>query len=225
MRILNILFIITLLILLNCYSQPKLSVNATEIYLGKIYSGETIKGTLTLKNIGNDTLIIHDIRPSCGCTTVKQPKRFLLPKESDNVEIEFKSAGFRGQVAKFVNIVTNDPSSQTITIKLTIDVVEILTPHTPTPWFGEIALHDTASRTLTYTNTSGNALRITNIITSTSNVHVLWDKKTLQPNELFTINVTVRATNPGFRNEYIWIETDHSKQKRYEVRISYIGKQ
>lgn len=221
----TITILCTFLVYMSVHTQPKISVNAPELYLGTIYSGETIKGTITIKNIGTDTLTIYDIRPTCGCTTVKQPKKFLLPRESDNIEVEFHSSGYRGNVTKYVNITSNDPSSSYVTVKLVIDVIEILTPQTLTPWFGEIALNDTSTRVLTYTNSSRTSLTITNIVTSSKTVQVRWEKKTLRPNDTYSFQVTVQATTPGFRNEYIWIETDHPKQKRYEVRISFIGKQ
>lgn len=205
-------------------SQPKLSLNAGEIYLGKIISGETAKGKIILTNIGNDSLIIYHVQPTCGCTAVKQPKKALRPKEADTVEIEFHSAGYQGHVTKYVNIQTNDPSLPYTTVKLIADVDEILVPEPRVSWFGEIEIGNSVTRTITVTNSSGAPLMIKNIIASSPQLKAVWKKVTLQANEKYTLEVTVQPKQEGFRNEYVWIETNHPKQPRYEIRLSFIGR-
>ena len=83
-------------ICLNLISQPKLSLDKMEIDLGKIYSGMKKKGTVILKNIGNEPLNIISVVDQCGCTAVKHPKPVLQQGESDAVEVEFNSSSYRG---------------------------------------------------------------------------------------------------------------------------------
>jgi hypothetical protein len=60
-------------------SQPKLSIDKTEIDMGSMCSGEKKEGKIILKNIGNDTVRIFHVGTSCECTTVKNAKAFLVP--------------------------------------------------------------------------------------------------------------------------------------------------
>ncbi len=219
------LIVLSIFPTLFLYSQPKLSINTTELNLGKITSGEIAKGKIILKNIGNEELVINSIQPSCGCTTVKQPKHILAPNEEDVAEIEFNSAGYYGQVTKFVNISTNDPSAQNTTIKLLIDIEEILVPESRINWLGEIALDDSVTKTITLTNTSEKPILIKNVLTSAPNVSVKWEKTTIPPQKQYSLQVTVKPVQRGFRNEYLWLETNNPTQPRYEVKISFIGKQ
>ncbi len=88
-------FIVTLVFTGIALSQPKLSIDKTEIDMGSMYSGEKREGKIILKNVGNDTLRILHVGTSCECTTVKSPKEFLLPGQSDDVEFELALSRLR----------------------------------------------------------------------------------------------------------------------------------
>ena len=81
-------------------AQPKLTVEKNTIDLGTIYNGMVKKARIVIKNTGKDSLRILGVQTSCGCTTAKQPKGTLKPGESDAVEIEFNSTGWKGKVTK-----------------------------------------------------------------------------------------------------------------------------
>lgn len=57
---------------------------------GKIPYGKPAQYTLTITNIGKDTAILDDVRPSCGCTTpqFERGKKFA-PGQSVNVVLGF----------------------------------------------------------------------------------------------------------------------------------------
>ncbi len=211
--------------IVQLHSQPKLSVNSMELYLGKIMSGETTKGKIILKNIGTDTLILYSVKPTCGCTTLKEPKSKLKPNEVDSIEIEFHSAGYSGNVIRYVNIASNDPTAQSISIKLIVDVEEIFKTETRFYWLGELKPNNSVDRVITLTNSTNQPITIKNIITSVPHLSVKWKKATVRSQEQYTISVTLTALSTGFRNEYVWIETDHPRQQRYEIKFSYIGKE
>ncbi len=99
-------------------AQPKLALDKNDIDLGIFYSGEVRQGTIRISNIGTDTLKIFSVHPTCGCTTVKQPKEYLLPNQSDEIVVEYNSTGSSGSVHKRVIISTNDPSSPSVDVKL-----------------------------------------------------------------------------------------------------------
>ena len=112
------ILILTILVLGIVFSQPKLSLNTLEVDLGTLYSGMKKQGRIKFTNIGNDTLRIYSVQPSCGCTTIKQPKSILLPSESDIVDVEFNSSGYHGKVEKHITISSNDPLSGNVSDKI-----------------------------------------------------------------------------------------------------------
>jgi hypothetical protein len=220
----GLIFIMILLLLSISFSQPKLSLNKPEVDLGTIYSGTKKQGKIVLKNIGNDTLRIYSIQPSCGCTTVKQPKVILLPSESDVAEVEFNSSGYHGKVEKHINILTNDPLSQNVSIKLIADVKEELesTNHSALMWLGNIGLGKTSVQETTLKNISDHRIKIKNLTTSSLSISVKIEKKVLNPNDTLNVQVTVKPEKLGYGSDNFTIETDSKNQPRVEIRTSYV---
>jgi hypothetical protein len=219
------IFIMALLALGHSFSQPKLSLGKPEVDLGIIYSGMKKHGKIELMNSGNDTLRIYSVQPSCGCTTIKQPKNILLPFESDVVEVEFNSSGYHGKVEKHINITTNDPLSGNVSVKLIADVKEELEPtsHSTLLWIGNIGLGKTIVQSTTLKNISDHIIKIKNLTTSSPAIIVNSEKKTLNPNDTLYVQVTIKPEKLGYGSDNITIETDSKNQPRVEIRASYIG--
>lgn len=221
------IFICTIMLFVTTIglSQPKLSVDKPELNLGSIYGGENKKGKLTLKNIGNDTLRIFNISASCGCTTVKKPKGILLPGQSDVVEIEFRSAGYRGRVEKYVNINTNDPTSQYITVNMVAEIKEILQPVQGSYllWMDRIPVGKTATKSIALRNVSGYPITIQGDSASSPSIIAKIDKKNLKANDTLNVDVTVTPQKSGYSNQILYIITDHKIQQIFEMKVTYIG--
>jgi Protein of unknown function (DUF1573) len=217
------IFIITLFAAGISMSQPKLSLNKPEIDLGTIYSGMKMQGKIVLTNIGSDTLRIYSLQPSCGCTTVKKPKDFLLPSESDEVEVEFNSSGYHGKVEKHININTNDPLSQLVSVKLIADVKEELEPtsHSSLLWLGNIVLGKTLVQETSLKNISDHKIKIKNFTTSSPSLTIKMEKSVLHPNDTLRVQVTIKPDKPGYGNDHFTIETDSKNQPSVEMRTSY----
>jgi hypothetical protein len=219
------IFILTLFVLGISFSQPKLSIDKPELDLGIIYSGMKKQGKIVLSNIGNDTLRIYAIQPSCGCTAVKQPKGILLPFESDVAEVEFNSSGYRGHVEKHINITTNDPLSQNVLVRLIAEVREELEPtgHSTFLWFGNISLGKTLTQETSLKNISGHRIKIKDFTTSSASMKVTIEKKMLNPNDTLHVQMTIKPEKLGYGSDHFTIETDSKNQSIVEIRISYVG--
>jgi hypothetical protein len=118
-------FVVTFIIAGIALAQPKLSIDKTEIDMGSMCGGEKKEGKIIIKNIGNDTLRIFHVGTSCECTTVKSPKTFLLPGQSDDVEFEFTPFETQGKVERYIYFNTNDPTSQYMSVKLVAEIKEV----------------------------------------------------------------------------------------------------
>ena len=218
------IFTLTLFVLGFSFSQPKLSLEKPELDLGTIYSGMKKQGKIVLSNTGNDTLRIYSVQPSCGCTTVRQPKGILLPFESDVAEVEFNSTGYRGKVEKHITIITNDPLSQNVFVKLIADVKEEIecTSHSSLIWLGNIILGKTFVQETSIKNISDHKIKIKNFTTSSPAINVKLEKKMLNPDDTLDVQVTVKPDKLGYGNDHFTIETDSKNQPLIEIRASYV---
>ena len=208
-----------------CTAQPKLVVEKQEMDLGTVYNGAIAKARVKLTNGGTDRLFIESIRTSCGCTTVKQPKTELKPGESDFLEVEFNSSGFRGIVTKYIHIESNDPANQYISVSFTTNVKEEMEPvnRFSLVWFGDLPVGKLASLTYTLKNIGGSRISIKKVNKVYPKLNVEYDKKTVAPGDSVVVTISVTPNKPGYFNEAITLETDSKNQSHVPIRISYVG--
>lgn len=89
---------------------------------GKLKEGEIVSITYTLRNEGKSSLLIQQVRPSCGCTAPTYTKMPIGPGETGTVELGFNSSGFKGVVNKTATVITNgDPSDVVLHFTATIE--------------------------------------------------------------------------------------------------------
>jgi hypothetical protein len=98
--------------------------------LGKISRGEVVERTLTLKNIGSDTLHIRRVDASCGCTGTMVSEREIPSGGHGTLRITFSSKNFSGPVHKTVTIGSDAANTAEMVVEFTAEVVDeiLLTP-------------------------------------------------------------------------------------------------
>lgn len=75
---------------------------------GKITQGESVSYSFDFINKGGSSLIISDVRPSCGCTVPQSwPKHPVKPGDAGKIEITFNSEGRTGEVTRTIRITSN----------------------------------------------------------------------------------------------------------------------
>lgn len=221
------LAIATLLCILSSigFSQPKISVDKTNIDLGVAYNGSIRKARATIKNVGRDTLHILGVSTSCGCTTVKHPKDFLRPGESDNVEVEFNSTGFRGKVEKHLEIQSNDPKNPRVGITLTVDVIEELQPvnNASVVWLGTVPVGKTVEQVIGLKNVSGKVITLMGFKSSSPDLTATMSNRTVMPADTIRISIKFTPRKIDYISEMLLLETDSNKQSQVPIRITLLG--
>ncbi len=76
---------------------------------GFIPRGAKVTHNFLMKNVGNDTLRITNVRKSCGCTAAPLRKTTLPPGDTTQLEVTFSSGSYQGPVSKAVYVESNDP--------------------------------------------------------------------------------------------------------------------
>jgi hypothetical protein len=213
------------LLIESSVAQPKLALDSTAINLGTLYSGQIRTGRITLRNIGNQPLKILHVQPSCGCTTVRQPKSELQPNESDELEVSFNSALYHGPVEKYVNIETNDPLSQYVAVKLVAQIKEDLTPTlgTYSIYLGNVTVGKKVEQAITFTNSSGKSMAIKKITSTSERISAKSEQAHVGPSDTLTVLLTALAEKAGYETSTLSILTDSKNQPVVELKVYYIG--
>ena len=86
--------------------QAKLAFEQTTLDFGDVWDVGDLEGKFPFTNTGGRTLVIGEIKPSCGCTTTKLDRQRFEPGESSSIDVHWKPKGF-GSQAKTINVMSN----------------------------------------------------------------------------------------------------------------------
>jgi hypothetical protein len=208
-------------------AQPKLSLEKPEIDLGIVYSGAMKKGTIGIRNIGTKPLRIYNVQPACGCTAVRRPKEVLDPNESDYIEIEFNTSGYRGRVEKELFITSSDSTAQYVSVRILADVREELEPASRSNliWMGNIPVGSSVTRKVAFRNVSGRTISVLGAGSAAANITVEADKKSVAALDSVVLTINARAMKPFYSNEPLWLDVDSKNQPRITLHVSFVGVQ
>lgn len=81
------------------------------------------KGVFTFTNIGDDTLLLTAVRPSCGCTASDYTKDPIPPGGSGKIEATYNPAGRPGVFNKAITVTCNDPDNASVVLSIKGEVV------------------------------------------------------------------------------------------------------
>lgn len=99
-----------------------------EFDFGTKYSTELVNHTFILKNTGDSTTDIIDVKPNCGCVVVEPSARTLAPGEQTKIVLEMSLAERDGPQKKRILVITNDPDEPRLNLHIkgiSIDLISI----------------------------------------------------------------------------------------------------
>ncbi len=109
-----------LLFTISLSAAPMIKVDSVDFDMGTIKEGEqkSIKHAFIVKNTGKDTLIIKQVKPSCGCTAVGYDS--IIPPGGEGkmtAEINISHAP-SGTLRKYVTITSNADNNPVFKVSL-----------------------------------------------------------------------------------------------------------
>jgi hypothetical protein len=126
------------------------------------------------KNDGTKTLVIEDVRASCGCTAGKPAKKQLEPGEESYLDVTFNPQGKRGNQRKSITFKTNDPVNPTQAIYVTARIKSIWDFQPAKVQFNvQNGVYNNSEAEFDIVNNSKETLSILNITSSNPNIMVV----------------------------------------------------
>lgn len=158
------LILVLLLTLAAAAAQTQtLTVSPRQLDFGTMKQQQTATATVTLTNDGGGKLVIGRVDADCGCTVPTLEIKELRPGESTEMEIEFSSKRFSGNVFKTVRVESNDPASPMVDIIITAKVTTplVVDPVSQRVGFRRTAQGEVLTQRVTFTATEVPRLEIT----------------------------------------------------------------
>lgn len=109
-------------------AQPKLLVQSemdwgTIVPSGPANEQQRVRAKLALKNTGDATLLIREVRPSCGCVTAPLERDSIAPDAEVFIDIAMNFPVANGPLSKTLTIHTNEPADSLHVVVLKADLV------------------------------------------------------------------------------------------------------
>ncbi|MEA2016476.1 MAG: DUF1573 domain-containing protein [Actinomycetota bacterium] len=89
---------------------------------GQVKPNEKYTHIFTIKNEGDEELIIERARASCGCIKISLSSKNIQPGKSAELKTIFDTTGYDGKIMKEVYITSNDPQEPNREINLYLEV-------------------------------------------------------------------------------------------------------
>ncbi|HRC83982.1 MAG TPA: DUF1573 domain-containing protein [Thermoanaerobaculia bacterium] len=105
--------------------KPKAVVDETVADLGEITRGDRPTHDFIIRNEGDATLEIKEVRPACGCTVVNFDKT-IPPKGKGVIHAALDTKGIQGGTSKMISVFTNDPDTPHIQLSLLVKSLDFL---------------------------------------------------------------------------------------------------
>lgn len=214
---------------------PKIEVTPMTYDFGKISDDIKNNATFTIKNTGKADLVIYEVRPTCGCTVANLTSKKIAPGETARLDAVYDSHNANGQVHRFINVKSNDPATETVSLGLTAVVNPKPAPDINLSTFNipnlQLAKGGKETRTIKVTN-PGQMELVINEITTSSGVSaeigkfevipaqtVKVDIK-LKPGESTDMNLLISPKNTtGNFQELVTIRSDAKRRPAVTVVI------
>lgn len=125
---------------------------------GNFEQDSRLTHTFRVMNEGGQPLQIKQVAPDCSCTTMIAHPAQIQPGVTSDFTFEINTAKLSGSFVRYVNVLTNDPVTPTITFCLRGEGRRLVEVSPASVDFGRIQGKDVREQIVTLTNHSGQPL-------------------------------------------------------------------
>lgn len=104
---------------------PKLEVPELVFDAGDVIKGDIVEHAFVFNNEGEGVLKLLRVQPTCGCTVTKYDKE-IAKGQSGKVTATLRTENYSGDIAKTINVQTNDKELPALTLTLKAHVKTLL---------------------------------------------------------------------------------------------------
>jgi hypothetical protein len=203
--------------------RPRIAFDREVHDFGVVKQEQDLATEFTIRNDGDVTLKIGDVRSDCGCSTAVAKSKEIAPGEKTTLEVTFRTFTMSGPVSKRVKVASNDPERPEVELRVKVDIAGGIVLDPARFYFGPVLVGTapTSSLTARWRDGVGRPFKITKV--EAPGVDVVFD---VQPHEAPPWHgwvVTARFSKPpaiGTVSGTALLRTDDSDYPRLAAPVT-----
>ena len=96
----------------------RIAVEPAMFDFGKALQEKTLEKEFTVRNLGNEDLVIESVSTTCGCTVAEGYSKVIKPGASTPMRVKLQTRTNVGRLSRSVLIKSNDPSGRPLELKI-----------------------------------------------------------------------------------------------------------
>ena len=198
---------------------PKIACDEPTFNFGEMESSKDVEHTFVLKNEGDLSLEIKQVRPSCGCTVANISQNTIPPGSQASVTTRLSLRGRQGAQHKTISVESNDPQQPTFTLTLEGTAIEELRVQPSQLFFGRITTDSAVTGVVEIVIQSTNAVTVTRTTPNTSNL--VSSTESSPDGKVIRVLIGTQPPLPrGTLRGSVRIETDYAKYPAMDIAVS-----
>jgi len=198
---------------LNLLAQPEINFpDGTILDWGIVRPKDhPLKGKITIKNTGTDTLKIINVQPTCGCTYAPLTKNILLPNETTDLAITLSISNYEGPISKLIRIYSNDPKHSLIDLELKANIErEVFVTPSNIVSFTDLKVGQTGKQLLEITNKTKKEVKIyvSSVVPSELQVKIK-NGTIVKPGSVYPLELSITPQQEGILKGKVLLQTDN----------------
>jgi Protein of unknown function (DUF1573) len=97
---------------------PRIAVEPASFDFGKAMQNKTLSKEFSIKNYGNQDLVIENVSTTCGCTVAEGYARRIKPGESTPLRVSLETRAYKGKVERDVLVRSNDAATSLLKVRV-----------------------------------------------------------------------------------------------------------
>lgn len=199
---------------------PKIVCDEPVFDFGEKDSEEKVLHDFIVRNTGDATLEIKNVRTSCGCTVAQPENKSLKPGEQTKIATTLTLKGRQGVTSKTVTVESNDPTNPSFRLELKGTAIAAITIDPRTVSLGRIVDDKPVTQTVSIKATKPDlTFKIESIDASTLKEFTV-EQKTVEEGKSYELVLTSNGPlQPGNVNGRIMVRTDSASNPMINISV------
>jgi len=101
---------------------PRIRVEPESFDFGKAAQNKTLRKEFSIRNFGNEDLVIESVSTTCGCTAALTESKLVKPGGTTTLRVSLETRAYKGRVERSVMVRSNDQKAGLLEVKVVVMV-------------------------------------------------------------------------------------------------------